>query len=46
LFQEIRTAAAQVTAELNIRLENPVSTKTDINFTNQTSTVKLQLLYL
>jgi hypothetical protein len=27
-----RTTAAQVTAELNIYLDDPVSTKTDVNF--------------
>jgi predicted transcriptional regulator len=43
------TAAAQVTAELNIHLEDPVSTElSDVNFTNPTSTVAvwLQLLNL
>jgi hypothetical protein len=42
-----RTTAAQVTAELNIHLEDPVSTKlSDMSFTNPTSTVGLQLLNL
>jgi hypothetical protein len=39
------TTAANVTAELNLHLEDPVSTKTfDDVFTNPTSTVELQLL--
>jgi transposase len=41
------TTAVQATAELNIHLEYPVSTKTvrrDVSFTNPTSTVGLQLL--
>jgi hypothetical protein len=41
------TTAAQVTAELNIHLEDPVSIKlSDVRFTNPTSTVGLQLLNL
>jgi hypothetical protein len=40
-----RTTAAQVTAELNIRFEDPVSTKLSVmRFTNPTSTAGLQLL--
>jgi hypothetical protein len=38
-----RTTAAQVTAELNIHLEDPVS---DMRFTNSTSMAGLQLLNL
>jgi hypothetical protein len=34
------------TVQLNIRLEDPVSTKTDMSFTNPTSAVGLQLLNL
>jgi len=42
-----RTAAAKVTAELNIHLEDADSTKTsDESFTNPTSTIQLQLLNL
>jgi transposase len=42
-----RTTAARVTAELNIHLEDRVSTKTcDVSYTNPTSTVGLQLLNL
>jgi hypothetical protein len=43
-----RTTAAQVTAELNIHLEAPVSIKKlpDVSFTNPISTVGLQLLNL
>jgi hypothetical protein len=41
-----RTAAAKVTAELNILLIDPVSTKKSKSFTNPTSTVELQLLNL
>jgi hypothetical protein len=44
-----RTTATQVTSELNIHLEDPVSTKiirSGVNFTNPTSTVWLQLLSL
>jgi transposase len=37
-----RTTAAQMTAELNILLEDPVSTKTDVSFANPTSIVGLQ----
>jgi hypothetical protein len=41
-----RTPAAQVTAELNIPLVDPISTKIDVSFTNPTFTVELQLLNL
>jgi hypothetical protein len=42
-----RTTAAQVTAELNIHLKDPVSTKmSDMSFTNPTSTIGLHLLDL
>jgi hypothetical protein len=42
-----RTTAAQVTAELNIHLEDHVSIKiSDVSFKNPTSTVGLQLLNL
>jgi hypothetical protein len=42
-----RTAAAEVTAELNIHLEDFVLTKqSDGSFTNPTTTVQLQLLNL
>jgi hypothetical protein len=43
-----RTTAAQVIAELNIHLEDPVFIKIclDMSFTNPTSTVGLQLLKL
>jgi hypothetical protein len=42
-----RTTAAQVTAELNIHLEDVASTEmSDVRFTNPTSTVGLQLLNL
>ena len=41
-----RTTAAKVTAELNILLVDPVSTKMSKSFTNPTSTVELQLLNL
>jgi hypothetical protein len=34
------------TVEVNIHLEDPVSTKTDVSFTIPTSTVGLQLLNL
>jgi hypothetical protein len=41
------TIAAQMIAELNIHLEDPVSTKlSDVNFTNPTSTAGMQLLNL
>jgi hypothetical protein len=41
------TTVAQVTAELNIHLEDPVTTKkSDKSFTNSTSSVQLQLLNL
>jgi hypothetical protein len=41
------TAAAKVTAELSIHLEDPVSTKmVQGSFTNPTSMIELQLLYL
>jgi hypothetical protein len=39
------TTVANVTAELNIHLEDPISTKTfDDVFTNPTAMVELQLL--
>jgi hypothetical protein len=38
-----RTTAAQVRAELNIHLEDPVST--EVSFTNPTSTAGLQLIH-
>jgi hypothetical protein len=42
-----RTTAALVTAELNILLEDTVSTKLSyVSFTNPTSTVGLQILNL
>jgi transposase len=42
-----RTAATQVTAELNIHLKDPVSkNNVHVNFTNATFTVGLQLLNL
>jgi transposase len=42
-----RTSAAQVTAELNIHLGDPVSTEmSDVSFTDQTSTAGLQMLNL
>jgi hypothetical protein len=42
-----RTTAAQVTAELNIHLEDPVSIKlTDVSFTNPTATIGQQVLNL
>jgi hypothetical protein len=42
-----RTTAAQVTAELNIRLEDPVSTKnSNVSFANPISTVGLHFLSL
>jgi hypothetical protein len=40
-----RTAAAKLTAELNVHTEDPVSTEqSDESFTNPTSTVEVQLL--
>jgi hypothetical protein len=45
LSKSHRTAAAKLTAELNIHPEDPVSTKqSDKGFKNPTSTVELQLL--
>jgi transposase len=42
-----RTTAAQVTSELNIHLEDPVSKKlSNVSFTNPTSTMELRLLNL
>jgi Holliday junction resolvase RusA-like endonuclease len=42
-----RTTAADVTVELSVHLEDPVSTKAvDENFTNPISMIKLQLLNL
>jgi transposase len=39
-----RTTTVQMTAELNIHLEDPVSTKTDMSFTDPTSAVGLHLI--
>jgi polyisoprenoid-binding protein YceI len=39
-----RTAAAKVTANINIHPEDPQ--QSDVNFTNPTSTVELQFLTL
>jgi hypothetical protein len=48
LLENHRPTAAQVTAELNIHCEDPISTETvrRVNFTNPTSTIGLQLLNL
>jgi hypothetical protein len=41
-----RNIAAKMTAEFNILLEDPVSIKYDMSFTNPTSTVEVQMLNL